>query len=104
MASAPMQPDLNEQALYDAAKKRTDDIIGFFIHALVYVLVNAGLWVLDLVTGGGINWAYWTTIPWGIGLAIHGAVLFAELKVFGDDWRQRRIEKYVEQRRGRGAG
>jgi len=103
MTATPSQTELSEQALYDAAKKRTDDIIGFFIHALVYVIVNAGIWGIDLATGGGIEWAYWTTIGWGIGLAIHGAVLLVELKIFGADWRQRQIEKYVEQRRGRGA-
>jgi hypothetical protein len=63
-----------------------------------------GIWLLDAVTGGGIEWAYWTTIPWGIGLAIHGVVLLLELNVFGDEWRQRQVERYVQRRRGASSG
>lgn len=99
-----MSSDAAEQKLYKQAEKRADDIVGFFVHAMVYVVVNAGIWAIDLVTGGGIEWAYWTTIPWGIGLVIHGLVLLFELKIFGGDWRQRQIERYVERRRGPGAG
>jgi hypothetical protein len=40
-------------------------------HAGVFVLVNAFLWIQDLAAGGGLDYAYWTTIPWGFGLAMH---------------------------------
>jgi 2TM domain len=41
------------------------------VHAVVFVLVNAFLWAQDLALGGGLTYAYWVTIPWGIGLAVH---------------------------------
>jgi len=94
----------SEQELYKAAEKRTDDLIGFFVHAMVYVVVNAGIWLTDIVAGGGVEWAYWVTIPWGIGLTIHTLVLLFELKLFGADWRRRQIERYVERHRGSGSG
>jgi hypothetical protein len=47
------------------------------LHAVVFVVVNAFIWIQDFAAGGGLDYAYWTTIPWGAGLAIHAlAVLF----------------------------
>lgn len=44
------------------------------VHATVFVLVNAFLWIQDAAIGGGIDYAWWITIPWGIGLGIHAIV------------------------------
>jgi hypothetical protein len=49
-----------------------------FVHATVFVLVNAFLWIQDFAIGGGLNYAYWVTIPWGIGLALHAVTVFTE--------------------------
>ena len=38
-------------------------------HGVIFVLVNAFLWLQDIALGGGVDYAYWVTIPWGIGLA-----------------------------------
>jgi hypothetical protein len=40
-------------------------------HGLVFVAVNAFLWIQDIAIGGGLDYAYWITIPWGIGLVVH---------------------------------
>ena len=40
-------------------------------HAGIFLVVNAFLWVQDIALGDGLNYAYWVTIPWGIGLAVH---------------------------------
>jgi hypothetical protein len=42
-------------------------IKAFYIHASTFVLVNIGLFVINLLTGGGW-WFYWPLIGWGIGL------------------------------------
>lgn len=40
-------------------------------HAAAFTIVNGLLWIQDIAQGGGLEYAYWTTIPWGIGLAAH---------------------------------
>lgn len=40
-------------------------------HATAFAIVNAFLWLQDIAAGGGLEYAYWTTIPWGIGLIAH---------------------------------
>jgi hypothetical protein len=41
-------------------------------HTGLFVVVNAFLWAQDIVAGGGLEYAYWVTIPWGVGLISHG--------------------------------
>ncbi len=48
------------------------------VHATAFAIVNGFLWLQDFAAGGGIEYAYWTTIPWGIGLIAHA---FAYLTV-----------------------
>lgn len=42
-----------------------------FWHAGIFVVVNAFIWIQDIAIGDGIGYAYWITIPWAIGLAVH---------------------------------
>ena len=57
----------------ERARKRVDDFTGLMLHIAVFVIVNAFLWGIDIAGGDGVNWAYWVTISWGIGLAFHVA-------------------------------
>lgn len=95
-----MTEPLTEQQLMERARRRVSDIVAFAVHVIVYVAVNAGIWLIDIAEGGGVDWAYWTTIPWGVGVAVHGIVLVLELRVFSEDWRDRQVQNYVSRRRG----
>ena len=70
------------------ARRRVGIKIGFYTHALVYALVNAGLFVLNSVIGG-YQWSVWPLAGWGLGLAIHGVVTFIALR--GDGLRERML-------------
>lgn len=71
------------------ARRRTNAKMGWFTHALVFVVVNAGL---ALVSGlNGQTWAVFPAFGWGLGLLIHGAVVF--LGGAGAPLRQRLLER-----------
>ena len=55
----------------ERALKRAKEYVGLLWHIAAFVIVNLFLWGLDWVTGGGIEWAYWPTLGWGIGLLFH---------------------------------
>ncbi len=58
------------------ARKRANAKLGWFMHASIYLIVNAFLMVLSLSHGKA--WAAFPLLGWGLGLAIHGlAVWFA---------------------------
>ncbi len=54
------------------ARERATSLVDLIWHLGFFVIVNAFVWLQDYFTGGGISWAYWVTIPWGMGLALHG--------------------------------
>ena len=52
-------------------RKQASDLQTLVTHIIVFAVVNAFIWLQDSVTGGGIEYAYWVTIPWGIGVIAH---------------------------------
>ena len=83
----------------ERARTRVAEFEGLMWHIAVYVIVNAFLWFIDLNAGGGLDWAYWTTVPWGIGLLFHIAAYFIEMSGV----RERRYEKILAEERAREA-
>lgn len=52
------------------------EFAGLMWHSSIFVVVNAFLWIQDIAAGGGLEYAYWTTIPWAIGLISHALAYF----------------------------
>lgn len=76
--STPMTDD----ELRKAAKRRVDIKMGFYIHLLVFVLVNGGLFLVNSISGSA-RWHHFPLYGWGLGLAIHGIVTFFSLQGTG---------------------
>jgi hypothetical protein len=56
------------------ARKRAGVKMGWYIHATAYIAVNLGLVLLSAMSGR--HWAVFPALGWGIGLAVHGIVVF----------------------------
>jgi hypothetical protein len=72
-------PDFSATTLSPAeierlARRRADAKLGWFIHAAVFVCVNCLLVMISLSSGK--PWAIFPLGGWGLGLAIHGAVVW----------------------------
>ena len=57
------------------ARRRVRARIGLYIHATAYVAVNGLLALAQSQATPGIHWSLWPLAGWGIGLAIHAAVV-----------------------------
>lgn len=57
-----------------AARRRAGAKLGWYLHATVYVLVNVFLAALSGYSGR--SWALFPALGWGLGLLIHGAVVW----------------------------
>lgn len=84
-----------EQKSYERAKKRVEELRSFYTHLFVYLAVNAGLFLLNILTSPRNLWFYWPLIGWGIGLAIHGLSVFGTEKLLGKDWEERKIKELM---------
>ncbi|HYD76294.1 2TM domain-containing protein [Ramlibacter sp.] len=56
------------------ARRRAGAKMGWLVHALVYVAVN--LFLAALAASSGRNWAIYPAMGWGLGLAVHGVVVY----------------------------
>lgn len=87
------------------AKKRVEEIKGFYIHLSVFVFINLMLLIVQNIRifydGRALfQWySLYTPLFWGIGLAFHGAKVFGWLPFFGKKWEDEQIRKYMEKDR-----
>ncbi|WP_149303421.1 2TM domain-containing protein [Pareuzebyella sediminis] len=89
------------------AKKRVEELKGFYIHSIVYVLVNLFILISTVIArtrgGEGLSDALFnfgtlaTPFFWGIGLTFHAAKVFSFNPFFNKEWEERQIEKYMEE-------
>jgi hypothetical protein len=87
-----------EQRRYRAARERVAAIRSFHVHLFTYVLVNLGLFLINLLTrnSGGGWWFYWPLLGWGIGLASHAFSVFGAYGLFGQDWEEKQVRRLME--------
>ena len=89
---------MEDQELYKKASKRVKEIKGFYAHLLIYILVNGGFFLLKgLVWYIGDHQYGWTpAFFWGIGLTIHGIVVFGKNMFLGPKWEERKTREIME--------
>ncbi|SHI98470.1 2TM domain-containing protein [Pseudozobellia thermophila] len=91
------------------AKKRVEELKGFYIHSAVYVVVNLFIMVVSVVVrmneGESFAEAFFnlgilvTPFFWGLGLAFHALKVFSLSPIFGKEWEERQIRKFMEEDR-----
>lgn len=74
------------------ARRRVEALVGLYIHAAVYVIVNFGLFLINLATLPEW-WVQWPLAGWGIGLIAHGAVVFAVLHPRVIAWEEQKVRE-----------
>ena len=65
---------LHTNDLERTARRRAGMKLGWYIHAGLYLAVNLGLGAAALASGS--RWVMFPAFGWGIGLAIHGVVVY----------------------------
>jgi hypothetical protein len=103
-----MKSDFLKEDSYIRAKKKVKVIKGFYIHLLVYFLVNlfiSGIIIFGLTRDDNYYFVdslsnfgvYSTWIFWGIGLFFHWLGVFGFKSLgFGKEWEERKIKEMME--------
>lgn len=89
-----MTTGMPEEEIYRKARERVEEKKGFYIHLLVYILVNIMLIIIWVVTGAGFPWFIFPLGGWGIGILFHFLGIFVFSQRTG--WERRQVEKEVE--------
>ncbi|NNC69650.1 MAG: 2TM domain-containing protein [Flavobacteriaceae bacterium] len=92
---------------YLKAKKRVEDIKGFYIHLVVYVLVN--LFISITIIVGNLNsgeslskifssfGVYSVWIFWGIGIFFHAIGVLNTNPLLGKKWEEKKLKEFIEE-------
>lgn len=91
-----MENTNTDQERYLKAKKRVNEIKGFYGNLTSYVLVNLFLFILNMVTSPEHLWFFWPMLGWGIGVIIHGLKVFNQLPFFDKEWEERKINEFIQ--------
>ena len=92
-----MEFNYQNQERYFKAKKRIEEIRGFYGNLAAYIAVNLGFLVLNLMTSPNELWFHWPMLGWGVGVIIHGMSVFNYFPVFGKEWEAKKIKEFMEQ-------
>lgn len=82
---------------YFRARKRVEEIKGFYNHLIIYIVINISLAILNFFTSPGVWWFLFVTFFWGIGLVFHGLSVFMKRGIFSKKWEERKIKEYMEE-------
>jgi hypothetical protein len=88
-----MAEKLTDAQIYEQARKRVKEKKDFFVHFVVYAVVNLVLVFIWGVTMNwhGYPWFMWPMFGWGIGVVFHGLSVFFFDRETG--WERSEIEK-----------
>ncbi len=96
----------SDEALRSIAQRRVADRRGFQLDLLMYVVINAIIWVAWftlLAPDGGFPWPLFVSGGWGIGLAAHGLLTYWTLSGADDAAVERELER-MRSSRARSSG
>lgn len=82
----------NEQEAYHRAKKRVEDIKGFFGNLVSYCVVIPFLIFINYKTSWNYQWFWFPMLGWGMGIIFHAFGVFG----YGKDWEERKIKEILE--------
>ncbi|CAM3903216.1 2TM domain-containing protein [Flavobacterium cucumis] len=90
-----------DEIKYQEALKRVKKIKGFYSHAVVYVIINIMIVIInvqDLDEGESYFQFknFMTAFFWGIGLVAHGLSVFMPNWIMGQNWEERKIREFME--------
>jgi hypothetical protein len=85
---------MEEQQRYEQARAQVLRLRQFYIHLMVYILVNAFLIAISLVNGS--NWSIWPLLGWGVGLGAHAITVFVNGGMLGAKWEEREIQRQLD--------
>ncbi len=91
-----MKKYYTEEDKYIRAKKKVDNIKGFYANILAYCVVIPFLFFINYMTSPGYYWFWYPMLGWGVGIAFHAFGVFGNDLIFGKDWEERKIKEIMD--------
>lgn len=93
-----MDNNIIEQQRYEKARKKVQEIKGFYVHFVVYAIVISLIVIVNLRFTPQYHWFWFPMFGWGLGLFFHWfGVIGVDRFGFGKDWEERKIKEYMDE-------
>ena len=69
-------PQLTPEEIDRLARRRAGAKLGWYMHAAVYLVVNAAIFAMSQYGWGNRHWTPFPLVGWGIGLVLLGVSVF----------------------------
>src|SRR5210317_867018 len=96
-----MNTEFEKEQQYIRAKKRLDNLKGFYSNIGSYCFVIPFLAFINYMTSPGYWWVWWPALGWGIGIIFHAIGVFGGNIVLGKDWENRKIKEFMDKDKNR---
>ncbi len=77
------------------AFKQAQRLRGYYLHLLMYLVINAGCIAINLFTNPDQLWFFGALLFWGLGLLVHTLTIFVFDKYFTGEWELAQVEKHL---------
>tara|TARA_R110002012_G_scaffold54189_6_gene138984 strand:- start:12561 stop:12890 length:330 start_codon:yes stop_codon:yes gene_type:complete len=103
----------NKQTAREAAKKRVQELKGYYSHITIFVIVNGILYLLKTGMLTSLlpeafpkesyyyDWINSNILIWTLILIVHTLIVFRDKFTFFKKWEERQIKKYMEEDEGK---
>jgi len=94
--------NFNPDDRLELAIKRVKRIKGFYVHLMVYSIINIFIVYGNYYGNTHKDYSFWswqtfsTVLFWGIGLLAHGLSVFGGNLFFGSNWEEKKIKEFME--------
>lgn len=101
-----MEKLTEEQYRLARAMKKIDDMKGYYMHVAAYILMNAFIliaWQVDDVFPESfyLTSIYIIAVWGGAGLLLHTILHFANIRLLGRKWEERKLRQFLEKNKGK---
>lgn len=80
---------------YDRAKKKVEELKGFYVHFSIY-LIMVPVFIFLNTKSGGFPWAIFPIVGWGAGVSGHAMEVFNYNPFLGKNWEERKIRELMD--------
>lgn len=80
----------------EEARKHVGRLKAFYHGLIMYLIVNIGLVILNLLTDPQNLWFYWVTLFWGLGLLMQAATIWGPISSLSKEWEEKKITEYLD--------
>jgi hypothetical protein len=95
-----MPEERHDNQAYERARKRVQELRDFYSHLGIFLALNLGLFLINMLVTPGRRWFLWPLILWGCAVLFHGMAVFFG-GPFGQRWEERKTRQLMERERSR---